>query len=177
MKNNFFSYSLIILFTFMLFSSPVITTEQVNKSRFVKDHFMVKLKKDKFMQAAGWNSASKDMADYKVLQNIADNLRIQITSIKKLFPASGKLSRRYEDFELGSFYKISISGYKDIQSLCAAFENNNNVDYSEPDFVGEAAGEKSTSNEFRPNDEFFARQWGLYNDGSTSTTRGRPGKV
>jgi subtilisin family serine protease len=177
MKKQLFFCSAIVLFTLLSFSGSVITNEQVNKSRFVKDHFILKLKKDNVLHAAGLNSSISDIRDHKTIQEIADNLRLQIKDIRKLFPAKLRLSKTYDDFEMWSYYKVSIDRYRDILSLCEAFEKNKNVDYAEPDFVGEAAGEKSSSIEFKPNDEFFSRQWGLNNDGSATTSRGRPGKV
>jgi len=128
--------------------------------------------------AASGGSRFDDAKDYDLIKRIVTGRGVNVTNIKKVFPVNRISLRQYVSFQLGGFYKVYVDTYKDMFNICKEIARDTTVEFAEPDFIGEAAGESSriegTMN--RPNDEFFGRQWGLHNDGTISTTRGKPGK-
>jgi subtilisin family serine protease len=165
--------TLVILLLVLFPVRSIITNENINKSRYVKDHFIVKLKSDiTQITAAGLPDAS----DINAIKSISAGIDINIVKVKKLFPPDVKnntaLSKKYG---LDKFYVVFVDTKKDIKDICKEYEKNGSVDFAEPDFIGESAGQK-TYEHSRPNDEFFNRQWALNNDGSIRTTVGKQGK-
>jgi thermitase len=73
---------------------------------------------------------------------------------------------------------IIFSSEVDIQEKITHLKNTNVFEYVEPDFIAKGSGVKiSDGSAFQtslaplavtPNDQYFFRQWGLYNDGSFS---------
>ncbi len=174
MKKNTAIYIFTVLICVLFPASTIITNENVNKSRFAKNHFIVKLKGDvSQISAAGFSGSITDISR---IETISSTLNIEPKKIKKLYPADFKhnveLAKKYE---LEKYYLVFVDTKKDIPDLCKEFEKNPNVDFAEPDFIGESAGEKSVE-PAKPNDTFFNRQWGLDNDGSVRTTTGKQGK-
>ena len=175
MKRNIFLYTLILLIIVLTPAGSLITNEHINKSRYAKDHLIVKLKNDLTqITAAGVTNGTSDLS---AIEDISLSLNIHTKNIRKLFPLDQKnnvvLAKKYE---LERFFIVFIDEQKDIVSLCKEYETNPNVDFAEPDFIGESAGRKDLE-PVKPNDEFFNRQWGLYNDGTVRTTTGRQGKA
>ena len=173
MLRNITIFAFIILLSILIPSGTIITNENVNKSRYAKGHFIVKLKNDiSQIAAAGLSGNASEISAFKSI--LAE---INITKVKKLFPHNlhnnTELTRKYE---LDKFYLVYTDSEKDITEICSEYEKSENVDFAEPDFIGESAGKK-TYKLSKPNDEFFNRQWGLNNDGSVRTTSGRPGKA
>jgi len=173
MLRNITIYSCLVLLAVMFPADKIITQENINKSRYAKDHFIVKLKNDISQITAAGNSHS--ISEISVFKSIPS--KINITRIKKLFPAdlyhNPELIKKYE---MDMFYLVYTDSKNDIKEICSEYEKNEIVEYAEPDFIGESAGEK-TYEPTNPNDEFFNRQWGLHNDGSVRTTSGRHGKA
>jgi len=153
-----------------------ITGEHISKSRFAKDHLIVKLKKKPSFPAAAGNSSYSDI---KCLNDISSSLGIKTTGCRRLFPTdlhhNGSLAQRYE---LDKFYIVYVDNIKDIPETCKQYEKYFTVDFAEPDFIGESAGERTTGilSILKPNDEYYNRQWALKNNGNTRTTTGKPGK-
>ena len=139
------------------------------KSKYANDHFLIKLKKDKLY-------ASSSAVTYEnLIYEIAALSDIKITAIKRIFPPDLKNNcELYEIFELNTFFAVYIEEKTDILRLCEKFSSSPYVDFAEPDFIGEAAGRKNT---VKPNDEYFSRQWALFNDGTIKTSSGKPGKL
>jgi thermitase len=169
---------LLIPFFFHLQSSQVTTYEQLNKSLHAKDHFIVKMKGQEPKGTASLLLKYNDARNHEIIRHITSAAGLNVTGIKKIFPPGGTSIRNYQSFQLGAFYKVYIDRYKDLTIICKDIEKDPGVEFAEPDFIGEAAGESSRIENlpYKPNDEFFSRQWGLYNDGTTPTTRGRAGK-
>ncbi len=169
--------ALIIFFVmFLLFPAMNIkTSENPANSRFAKDHIIVKLKKEITAAAPSLTGT----AAIERISNISKEIGIQTKGFKQLF-AFGKNTNAalYSKYELNEYFIVTIDDNRDIKDICELYQSNKEVDFSEPDFIGEAAGKSSieTKQPQKPNDEFFDRQWGLYNDGSTRTTAGTKGK-
>lgn len=143
-----------------------------SKSRFAHDHIIVKFKQTGFTAAASGGSGFF----YNILiDRIFSENNISVTRKKNLFPADLKNNTvLYRKYELDTYYVVYFSDKTNIKELCNSISKNEAVDFCEPDFIGEAAGVKGFYP--APNDIFFSRQWGLYNDGTQKPTSGRKGK-
>lgn len=154
--------------------------ESNGKSKFAKNHIIVKMKDKKIIAASSMNQNNS----YKqIIEDICNESGLSYTKTKILFPFDTKNNTmNYFKHELGTFFLVFFKDGVDIKDACNKFENDNKVEFAEPDFIGEGAGKKGTSPNLsmklslKPNDEYFYRQWGLSNDGVTNTTRGASGK-
>jgi len=174
MKRNIILYTVILLIVLLMPAGSLRTNENINKSRYAKDHLIVKLKNDLSQIAS--SDVLNGVSDITAVENISLSLNIHPSKIKKLFPTdlnnNCELARKHE---LDRFFIVYVKTNKDISELCKDFEKNPAVDFAEPDFIGESAGKKGIG-PVKPNDEFFNRQWGLFNDGTVRTTTGKQGK-
>lgn len=161
---------------FNLFPVQEISTRiNENKSLFVKNHIIVKFKNEVYFPVAAGNTASLTVND--IIQNTARNSGISVNLIKRIFPdAKNARHDLFIKYGMDKYYIVQFDGKKDAEEVCKEFEKNKNVDFAEPDFIGEAAGKRGID-AIKPNDEFFNRQWGLFNDGTVRTTIGRPGRI
>lgn len=142
-------------------------------SRYADDHIIVKLKMNKILAASVNNN---NLIYENTLKEIFAAKNIGITKTKKLYPEDKKHnSALYSKYEFETYYLVYFENKPDITELCCEVNSDEKVDFSEPDFIGEAAGIKGLSLE--PNDTFFGRQWGLNNDGTQNTTTGKHGKM
>jgi thermitase len=178
MKKIFLTFALAILYSVSYNNGN--TIENVSRSRYAKDHFIVKIKS--IPLSASNISIPQKMNEY-LIQKIANENNIEITKVKSIFPFDKNHVSEYYAFELDKFYLVYISGINNVSDCVEKYQLNSLVDFSEPDYIGEAAGISSNEelqlNNFvtgKPNDEYFYRQWGLYNDGTVETTKGREGK-
>jgi len=172
MRKLFIALIAILMFL-TLPSDKLRTNENRSKSRFAKDHFIVKLKKTGNLPAASYNI----FQNYENrVEEISTSLNISLKKIKKLFPVDLRNNvHLYRKYELETYYVVYLREKTDVKEVCREFEKTDYVDFAEPDFIGESAGVKGFSS--IPNDEFFSRQWGLHNDGSVKTTLGKTGKI
>lgn len=171
--NRIFIFAL-MLCTIALLPAHIFNTEPANtKTRYANDHIIVKLKKVSVFAAA---SGSSQYYYNNIIEKIFSENNIKITRKKLLFPADLKQnSALYNKYEFETYYVVYFSEKTSVTELCKSLGKNSSVDFCEPDFIGEAASFKGYS--FPPNDLFFHRQWGLYNDGSQKSTSGRNGKA
>ena len=86
----------------------------------------------------------------------------KLDSIHTVYKASKikKLNSGKRNFDL---LAISFPEDADTPAILRAYMTTGLVEYAERDFIGEGGGKKAMS---APDDEFYARQWGLNNDGS-----------
>lgn len=163
-------FIILIIFLFPLNKINLHTID--SKSLFSNNHIIVKLKKINYISTASLNIDSK----YEnTLKKIFTENNINVTKINKLFPYDFKNDNSlYQEYELETFYKVFFEEKIYIPDLCNIFSSKPEIDFTEPDFIGEAAGKKNYNT--IPNDEYFSRQWGLFNNGSQRTTLGKPGK-
>ncbi len=174
-----FILSFIALAFYILFfpSRNIVTLENVNKSLYSNDHIIIKIKSDKnLMTIAG--IPQRRESDEKIIGKISNKLNLSIKRIKKLYPTDKihftELAKKYE---MDKYFVLYFEGETSIPEICNKFEKENSVEFSEPDYIGEAGGKSSKySLSLKPNDEFYGRQWGLHNDGSTKTSSGKGGR-
>lgn len=144
-----------------------------NRSRYAGDHIIIKFKNINVISAA---SGSTENFYNSLIDNLFGQNNINVTKKKVLFPADLKRNTAlYIKYELGTYFVVYFSDKTNIKELCNSISKNESVDFCEPDYIGEAGGVKGFSTP--PNDIFFSRQWGLYNDGSLKPTTGRKGKA
>jgi thermitase len=176
MKRIILVFILIATMILLLPAGATYTNGYINKSRYAADHIILKLKTEQVVLAA---ASSQRETDIKNIELLASRTGIKIINYKKLFPSDlyhhSDLAIKYE---LKKFYIVYIESDKDIRDVCKEYEKYPFVDYAEPDFIGEAAGERTTGIMalIKPNDEFYNRQWALNNIGTIRTTLGKPGK-
>ena len=64
-------------------------------------------------------------------------------------------------------YILNFESNQNIDHLIKQYKNSNLFEYVEPDFIGVGGGKKIKLQSI-PNDTYFSRQYGLYNDGTFS---------
>lgn len=167
-------FTVLLLCSIVAFPSHNITLkESSSKSRYAKDHIIVKLKKTNTNIAA---SLPITLLYEKKLNDIFADSGFELKRLKALFPRDTKNNTAlYHKHELETYYVVYFEGSTNIPEVCDKLKEEEDVDFSEPDYIGEAAGIKGSG--IKPNDNFFSRQWGLHNDGSQRTTTGRSGKT
>lgn len=67
----------------------------------------------------------------------------------------------------GDSYILEFNTNQDIEKLVRIYEATNLFEYVEPNCIGTVGG-KQEYLKIIPNDSYFTRQWGLYNDGTIS---------
>ena len=65
----------------------------------------------------------------------------------------------------GDTYILKFKKGQDIDRLIKLYQNSNLFEYVEPNYIGAGGGQQGVS-QTTPNDTYFSRQYGLYNDGS-----------
>ena len=167
-------FTVLLLSAFIAYPSHNVSLkDNSNKSRFAKDHIIVKLKKNNDVMAA---SVTNPLLYENTISGIFTELNIKIKKTKVLFPRDIKHNTElYNKYEFETYYIVFFDEEVNIEDLNKKLLSDKKIDFSEPDYIGESAGVKGTTSS--PNDEFFGRQWGLYNDGSLRTTPGKSGKI
>jgi len=177
-----------------IFSCTVIFTGSSHKdlkksSEFTTDKFFVKTKTilpvseatGKISLQTGLPSLDLIIRDYK------------ITDINNVFNLYNGNREIYEELGMQRIYLFSFSSDNaylndnEIKEAVNAFNKNENVEYSELNYKGSAAGVKSTKLDrlfskkisyFEPNDEMYYKQWYLKNSGSVEpSSGGRSAKI
>ena len=64
-------------------------------------------------------------------------------------------------------YILKFTSEQEIEKLAKTYSGTGFFEFVEPNFMGKGSGQKNVSETF-PNDTYFSRQWGLYNDGTFS---------
>lgn len=182
-------FSLILILPFaVLFTGSSNTNINENNS-YATNEFFVKTKTvlpvseatGKISLQTGKSSLDEIIRKYK------------ITEISKVFDVNNGRKDLYEKFEMDRIYVFSFNNFdsyindKELKETVNTFSNNENVEYSELNYKGRAAGVKSSKFDrlfsrkisyFEPNDEMYYKQWYLKNSGSVEpSSGGRNAKV
>ncbi len=164
---------LTVLIVLSVSSDKGMTGDLMKNSRYSNDHFIIKLKKTESILAA---SIPLQTVYESRINEICSSFNLTQKKLKRLFPADKRIHLPlYEKYELETYFVLYIEERKNIAELCSEINSNKLVDFSEPDYIGEAAGIKRFSTV--PNDVFFSKQWGLKNNGTERTTGGKLGKT
>lgn len=186
MKNIF---SLLFILSCTVIFTGSSHTDIKESSEFTTDKFFVKTKTilpvseatGKISLQTGLPSLDIIIRDYK------------ITDISIVFDLNNGNREIYEKLGMQRIYLFSLKSenvyFKDneIKEAVNAFNKNENVEYSELNYKGRAAGVKSTKFDrlfskkisyFEPNDEMYFKQWYLKNSGSVEpSSGGRSAKI
>lgn len=63
-------------------------------------------------------------------------------------------------------YVLTFVDSRNISALVKEYENVVEIDFAEPNYIAEGAGIRGSNSFIFPNDFYFSRQWGLYNNGT-----------
>ncbi|HMT10622.1 MAG TPA: hypothetical protein PKA39_03245, partial [Ignavibacteria bacterium] len=116
------------------------TAEQKNISRFAPDHFIVKMKKSGDVLAA--SNPGKSIYEQRI-NSIISSANVEVKTTKLLFPRDNRKNfMLYSKYELETYFVVYLNGNPDILSLTDEISSNGDIDFAEPDFIGESAGVK-----------------------------------
>ena len=141
MKNLF-----LLIFILSQYGSFAQTTKKINNRLIVK-----------FKSGIGVEyriPKSDKKFNHKELDNINKKYRVQSIIL------SGNKKKK-------DTYILNFESNQNIDHLIKQYKNSNLFEYVEPDFIGTGGGKK-TELQYTPNDTYFSRQYGLYNDGTFS---------
>jgi hypothetical protein len=118
---------------------------------------------------------SKNQLIIKFKQQSNANLKSCLISKKFKNKALDSLNNKYNLRKIkltgnktnGDSYILEFNTNQDIEKLVGIYDNTNLFEYVEPNYIGTGGG-KQGDLKVIPNDSYFSRQWGLYNDGSIS---------
>ena len=142
MKNLF-----LLIFILFQYGSFAQTTKKINSNRLI-----VKFKSSISVEYRIPQSDKK--FNHEELDNINKKNRVQSIIL------SG--SKKKKDT-----YILNFESNQNIDHLIKQYKNSNLFEYVEPDFIGTGGGKKIELQSI-PNDTYFSKQYGLYNDGTFS---------
>jgi len=163
-----------LLYIFILLLIPLSVKSEW--SNFVKHKFFIQTKSELRISEATGQISPK--TGFVTLDD--KNQRYRIIAIKQLFKLNNGDKKVYDKLGLGRIYVVYIdTNYiADIVSVIKDYEQDSNLEYAEPVFLGEAGGKKDVNsipfrkNSLYPNDEMFYMQWYLNNTGNISPSSG-----
>lgn len=166
---------------YIIFSPIYLNTAENlnNESLYTKNKFFVQTKQELLVSEA--------TGEISVITGIPSldekNRKYNIKRIKKLFNLDNGDRNLYYNLGMNRIYVFYIEPGGDISDITSDYNSDLAVDYSEPNFIGFAAGVKGTNNNpyYRelniPNDEAFDKQWYLKNEGKIIPSSGGRAKV
>lgn len=176
---------IITAFTFaaLLFTTPHIsrTDDSNSNSGYINNKLFIKTKK-----VLGISEATGKISLQTGMTSIDEKLsRNKIVSIENVFRLRNGNRLLQEKLGMERIYilKIQSGENPDMEKIVREFDDDDNVEYSEPVYAGRAAGEKQIElkkvfNSEIPNDVMFSRQWYLRNSGSVEpSSSGSQAKV
>lgn len=163
-------YIAILIISVQLFSAIAVNSEENEKLNYKTEKVIVKTKKElkiseatgKISTRTGIPSLDKKIEDYKV------------NKIEPVFKQNNGDADLFEKLGMGRIYVFYFDTYnsKTVDKAVKDFSSESDVEFSEPVFIGEAAGKKELKLSFLPNDEMFSKQWYLNNEKIAPTGRG-----
>ena len=182
-------FLLIFVFTITVFITGSSKTNIKENKNFSSEEFFVKTK-----TILPVSEATGKISLQTGLSSLDDIIRkYRVTGISKVFNLDNGNKNIYDKLGMERIYSFSLNndaGYSDDEELKDAvkeFNKNENVEYSELNYKGYAAGVKGTKFDrlfskkiayFEPNDEMYYKQWYLKNSGSVEpSSGGRNAKV
>jgi subtilisin family serine protease len=161
-------YALSLIFLIHTASVIKVNSEENEKLNYKTEKVIVKTKKQlkiseatgKISTRTGVPSLDKKIDDYK------------INKIEPVFKLNNGDAELFERLGMGRIYVFYFDTYnsKTVTNAVKDFSSESEVEFSEPVFLGEAAGKKEMNLSFIPNDEMFSKQWYLNNEGQIPPT-------
>lgn len=137
----------LLIFILFQYGSFAQTTKKINNNRLI-----IKFKSSIGVEYRIPQSDKK--FNHEELDNINKKNRVQSIIL------SGNKKKK-------DTYILNFESNQNIDHLIKQYKNSNLFEYVEPDFIGTGGGKKIELQSI-PNDTYFSRQYGLYNDGTFS---------
>ena len=137
----------LLIFILFQYGSFAQTTKKINNNRLI-----IKFKSSVGIEYRIPQSDKK--FNHEELDNINKKNRVQSIIL------SGNKKKK-------DTYILNFESNQNIDHLIKQYKNSNLFEYVEPDFIGVGGGKKIKLQSI-PNDTYFSRQYGLYNDGTFS---------
>jgi len=137
----------LLIFILFQYGSFAQTTKKINNNRLI-----IKFKSSIGVEYRIPQSDKK--FNHEELDNINKKNRVQSIIL------SGNKKKK-------DTYILNFESNQNIDHLIKQYKNSNLFEYVEPDFIGVGGGKKIKLQSI-PNDTYFSRQYGLYNDGTFS---------
>lgn len=138
------------LFTILLFALFNLTFGQ-NAELKEPNQVIIKLKNI---------DSNESFSDKKFGINALDNFN-SIQGLQKIEPIG--------NFKRTKSFLLIFNENKNIEQLCVEYLKFETIEYAEPNFIANGSGVQELSTlSTVPNDTFFNRQWGLFNNGTLS---------
>jgi subtilisin family serine protease len=161
-------YTTIFLICTQIFFAVPTNSEEYERLHYKTEKVIVKTKSElKISEATGKISMHTGIPSLdKKIENYTVN------KIESVFKQNNGDAELFERLGMGRVYIFYFDTYnsKTVESAVKDFASDNSVEYSEPAFVGEAAGKRDFNLSFIPNDEMFSKQWYLNNEGQIAPT-------
>lgn len=161
-------YTLIIVFLIQFAVVITVNSEENEKLNFKTEKVIVKTKKDlKISEATGKISTHTGIPSFDKKIEV-----YKIYKIEPVFRPNNGDAELYDSLGMGRIYIFYFDTYnsKTVANAVKDFSAESEVEFSEPVFIGEAAGNKEMNLSFIPNDEMFSKQWYLNNEGQIPPT-------
>lgn len=161
-------YTAIFVISIQMLFVKVTNSEENERLHYKTEKIIVKTKKElKVSEATGKISLHTGIAPLD--KNIET---YTVNKIEPVFRLNNGDAHLFEKLGMARIYVFYFDTYnsKTVENAVKDFSNDNNVEYSEPAFIGEAAGKREFNLSFIPNDEMFSKQWYLNNEGQIAPT-------
>ncbi len=168
----------LILYILIIFLIPLALNAEWKQ--YVKHKFFIQTKSElRISEATGQISLKTGIASLD-----EKNSRHRITKIKQLFRLNNGDKKLFDELGMGRIYVVYVdTNYiKDIARIVYDYSADENLEYAEPVFLGEAGGKRDKNiipfkrNLFYPDDEMFYMQWYLNNTANITPTSGSMAK-
>ncbi|MBN1632733.1 MAG: S8 family serine peptidase [Ignavibacteria bacterium] len=144
--------------------------------QYVKHKFFIQTKSElRISEATGQISLKTGIASLD-----EKNSRYRIMKIKQLFRLNNGNQKLFDELGMGRIYVVYLdTNYiNDIARVVYDYSADENLEYAEPVFIGEAGGKRDVPSvpfkktSFYPDDEMFYMQWYLNNTGNITPSSG-----
>jgi thermitase len=138
---------------FLLFLATITTCFGQTNSDRVNNQIILKMKDN------AYNEKTIDLSRNKFGISTLDEFN-KTNHIKKIEPIGNQ--------KLTKTFLITFEENKNIEALCQQYNKLEGIAYTEPNYIAYSGGMENKANTLAtfPNDTYFNRQWGLYNNGT-----------
>lgn len=165
MKKN---YTTLLFICLQLVFAISVNSEENERLNCKPEKIIVKTKKElKISEATGKISLRTGVSSFdKIIEEYS------INKAEPVFRLNNGDAELFEKLGMGRIYVLHFDTYnsKSVERAVKDFSSEDFVEFSEPVFIGEAAGKKELKLSFTPNDEMFSKQWYLNNEGQIPPT-------
>ncbi|MBX7046353.1 MAG: S8 family serine peptidase [Ignavibacteria bacterium] len=165
MKKN---YTTLLFICLQLVFAISVNSEENERLNYKPEKIIIKTKKElKISEATGKISLRTGVSSFdKIIEEYS------INKAEPVFRLNNGDAELFEKLGMSRIYVLHFDTYnsKSVERAVKDFSSEDFVEFSEPVFIGEAAGKKELKLSFTPNDEMFSKQWYLNNEGQIPPT-------